>query len=280
MRCALLYVLCGLVVLTQSVAAPAYILPAEQILTLMIDNFGPADTLVVSQKAVLYDPALEEGVREFEETLYYRYPNRFRSEVKTPGLKRILVVHRDETVIIVDGKIVAETETPFDHFKDLLLYRKTGLLVDQLSRLGVNLQVVSLGRFNDKVIYVIGAKHPDDSVSQVWIDKDTLRPIGLLFGDPYRQRPLRRIEYQDYDTEPDQGGGYPTRILFFENGSLVRMHVLESAQINPDVPDRLFDVAYLKSISQPVALTPSVPSSASKLDEVKEGIESFKHTYD
>jgi len=275
MRCVHLYIFCGLVVFTQAVAASAYILPAEQILTLMIDKFGPADTLVVSQKTVLYDPALERGVRELEETLYYRYPDRFRSEVRTPGLKRIQVVHQDDTVIIIDGKIVGETQTLFDHFKDLLLYRKTGLLVDRLSQLGVNLQVVSLGRFNDKVVYVIGAKYPDDSVPQVWIDKNTFRPIGLILGAGYGETPLRRVEYQGYHTEPDQGGGYPTRILFFENGSLVRMHVLDIVQINARLPDRLFDVAYLKSTSQPVALSP-----ASELDEVKEGIESFKRAFE
>jgi len=275
-----LYVFFGLILLGQAVAASAYILPAEQILTLMIDKFGPADTLVVSQKTVLYDPALEGGVRELEEILYYRYPDRFRSEVRTPGLKRIQVVNQEDTVIIIDGKIVGQMETLFDHFKDLLLYRKTGLLVDRLSQLGVNLQVVSLGRFNDKVAYVIGAKYPDDSVPQVWIDKNTFRPIGLILGDGCGETPLRRVEYHDYHTEPDQGGGYPTRILFFENGSLVRMHALDIVQINSHVPDRLFDVAYLKSISQPVAPTPPALSPASELDEVKEGMESFTSIFE
>jgi len=280
MKCAYLYILCGLVVLTQAVAAQAYIIPSEQILTLMIDKFGPADSLVVSQKTVLYDPSLEGGTRELEETLYYGYPDRFRSEVRTPGLKRIQVVNQDDTVIIIGGKIVGETETLFDHFKDLLLYRKTGLLVDRLSQLGVNLQVVSLGRFNDKVVYVIGAKYPDDSVPQVWIDKNTFRPIGLILGDGCGETPLRRVEYHDYHAEPNQRGGYPMRILFFENGSLVRMHQLDVVQINSHVPDRLFDVAYLKSISQSVAPTLPALSPVFELDEVKEGIESFKRAYE
>ncbi|MDY6988209.1 MAG: hypothetical protein SWQ30_09130 [Thermodesulfobacteriota bacterium] len=266
--------------LIQAAAASAYVLPAEQILALMIDKFGTADTLVVSQKTILYDPALRRGVRELDETLYYRYPDRFRSEVRTPGLQRIQVVDQDDTVIIIDGKIVGETETLFDHFKDLLLYRKTGLLVDRLSELGVNLQVVSLGRFNGKVVYMIGAKYPDDSVPQVWIDKNTFRPIGLILGTGYREGPLRRVEYQDYHTEPDQGGGYPKRILFFENGSLVRLQVLDTVQVNVHVPDRLLDVAYLKSRSQPVAPTPPALLPASELDEVKEGMESFKSIFE
>ncbi|MDY6952814.1 MAG: hypothetical protein SWE60_14980 [Thermodesulfobacteriota bacterium] len=280
MKATCLWVLSGLLVLTQAVTAPAYILPAEQILTLMIDKFAPADTLLVSQKTVLYDPALKKGFRQFDETLYYRYPDRFRSEVKTRGLKRIQVVNEDDAVIIIDGKIVAETEPPFDHFKDLFLFRKTRLLVDRLSRMGVNCQVVSLGRFNDKVVYVIGAKYPDDSVPQVWIDKTTLRPVGLILGDNSGALPLSRIEYQDYHTEPDQGGGYPRRILFFKKGSLVKMHVLDTVQVNAPVPDQLFDVAYLKSITETVAPAPPAFSPASELDEVKEGIESFKRAFE
>jgi hypothetical protein len=271
--------LCGLLVLTQSIAASAYILPAKQILGLMIDQFGPADTLVVSQKTVLYDPSLEGGFQDFEETLYYGYPDRFRSEIKSPWLKRTQVVHGNETVVIVDGKIVGEVEALFDHFKDLLLYRETELLMHRLSRLGVNLQVVSLGRFDHKVVYVIGAKYPDESVPQVWIDKKTFRPVGLILGDTRGKTPLTRIEYQDYGVVSGRSVEYPARILFFENGSLVRMHIMETVQRNSNLPDRIFDVAYQRSISQPLAPSPQL-SPPSELDEVKEGMESFQRTFE
>jgi hypothetical protein len=275
----MLYALYGLVLFGQAVAAHAYVLPAKQILAIMVDQCGSAHTLVVSQKTVLYDPALDGGIRELAETLYYRYPDRFRSEVRTPGLEQVRVVNQDSALIVIDGKIMGETESLFDHFKDLFLYRKTGLLISRLSQLGINLQIVSLGRFNERVAYVIGAKYPDESVPQVWIDKTTFRPVRLILPPGNQDAPLKEIEYLDY-TQAGNGESYPTRILFFENGTLVKMHVMDTLEINAHISDQLFDVAYLRSVNEPVAPTESTLLPTSDLDEVRRGIQSFKRTYE
>ena len=275
-----LWMLCLFILFGWAVATHGYILPAKQILALMIHQFGPGGTLKISQKTVLYDPALEGGVRELDETLYYGYPDRFRSEVGTPGLEQVRVVNQNSALIVIDGKIVGETENQFDHFKDLLLYRQTGLLFDRLSQLGINLDVVSYGRFRDTIAYVIGAKYPDESPPQVWIDKNTFRPVRfILSGGDEEEGPLKEIEYTDY-TDLDGGRSYPAHIFFFENRALVRMHVLETFKINPEVSDQLFDVAYLKGVNEPIAPTESTALPASELDDVKRSIEEFKRMYE
>jgi len=274
-----LCILCGLVLLGQAMAARAYVLPAEKILSFMIHKLGSARTLVVSQKTVLYDPELRGGIRELRETLYYRYPDGFRSEVRSRGLEQLRVVNQDGALIVINGEIVGERENPFDHFKDPLLYREMGLLRDRLSKLGINLQVVSLGRFNDKICYVIGGRYPDESVPQLWIDKKDFRPVRLLLKVDDEDPSLRGIEYAHY-TDPDKGNSYPGHILFFENGTLVRMHVLDTMEINPHVPDELFDVAYLKSVNEPVAPSRLEPFSAPELGDVKGDIQSFEGMFE
>lgn len=274
------YLICAFIILGLAAASHSYVLPARQVLSFMIEQFGSARTCVIFQKTVIYDPALEGGMQEFGETLYYRYPDRFRCEVSTPDSEQVRVVGPEGAIFVTNGKIIAETERPFDHFKDLLLYRQTDLLLKRLCQLNVNPDVVSLGRCKDKIAYVIGAKYPDESVSQVWIEKNTLRPIRyvLSVGGPHGGA-LEEIEYADY-MPLDKDKWYPARILFFQNGRLTRMYLLETFKVDPDLSDQLFDVAYLKTVYQPIASTQPPPSPKSELDEVQKTIRDFTRTFE
>jgi hypothetical protein len=246
----------------------------------MIDQLGSARMLMVSQKTVLYDPDIDGGVLEQDETLYYGYPDRFRSEVSGPGVEQIRVVSAEGALSILNGKIIGETEELFDHFKDVLLYSETELLVERLSELGINLEIVSLGRFKGDIAYVIGAKYPDESVPQVWVHKDTFRPVRLILsGNSSGDAPLSEIEYAEH-RPVGKRYFYPGRILFFENGTLIRMHVSKILKINPEVADQLFDVAYLKTIYEPIAPTQPTPWPGSDLDDIKKSIEDFKKIFE
>jgi hypothetical protein len=258
----------------------AYILPAEQILTFVVDRLGSGRALMVRQKTVFYDPSLEQGMQERDETLYFAYPDRFRSEVDGPGVKQIKVVSTEGALSIFNGKIIGETENPFDHFKDLLLYREAELLANRLSQLGINLQTVSLGRFKGEIAYVIGAKYPDESAPQVWINKNTFRPVRLILeGDGGQEVPSREVEYTEHQSL-SKNSFYPGRILFFEHGTLVRMHVMKVYEINPEIVDEIFDVAYLKRIYEPIVPTLPAPSPSSELDELKKSIQDFKKIFE
>ncbi len=273
------YLVCAFIILGLAAASHSYVLPARQVLSFMIEQFGPARTCMVFQKTVIYDPALEGGMREFEEALYYRYPDRFRSEVSTTGSKQVRVVGPEGAIFVTNGKIIAETENPFDHFKDLLLYQQADLLLKRLSQLDVNLDVVSLGRYKDRIAYVIGAKYPDESASQVWIEKNTFRPIRYVLSGGPEGGALEEIEYRDY-MPLDKDRWYPAHILFFQNGRLTRMYLLETFKVNPDLPDQLFDIAYLKTVYQPIASTQPPPSPKSELDEVEKTIRDFTRTFE
>lgn len=278
-RC-ILCVLCAFIVFALAAAGIAYILPAKQVLTFMIGQLGSCRSLIVSQKTVIYEPGLEGGMQEFVETLYYGYPDRFRSEVSTSELEQIRVVNHGHALVVIDGRVIGETEDQFDHFKDLFLYREIDFLVDRLCQLGINLEIVSLGRFKDEIAYVIGAKYPDESVPQVWVNKNTFRPIRLILnGNDGEDTPLKEIEYTDY-RPLGKRWTYPGRILFFESGTLVKMQVLETSNVNPGVPEQLFDVAYLKSVSEPMTSTKPTPLPGSELNDVKKSIQDFKKVFE
>jgi hypothetical protein len=206
---------------------------------------------MIQQKTTIYDPVREKAVEEFKATLYYGYPDRFRSEVSTRKTEQLHVANGDDAVFVVDGEIVKETETGFDHFKAPLLYTKTGLLGDRLVQVGIDVEVVSLGRFDEKIVYVIGAKYPDESIPQVWIEKDSFRPLRLLLGSGHSDDVAsREIQFADFKLLA-QGKSYPTRILFLENGKIVKVHAMEAFRVDLTIPKHLFDVGHLRRVYGP-----------------------------
>ena len=246
----------------------------------MIEQLGSARSFEILQTATVYDPELDGGVGEFDEVLYYRHPDRFRSDVSTPSGEQIRVVSPEGVIFVLDGRIISETQTPFDHFKDVLLCRKKSIVLKHLSELHVDLNTVSLGKFKDKVAYVIGAKYPDDSVPQLWIEKDTFRPVRYVVGAPrYNNGVLEEIEYADY-TPLDEKRSYPGRILFFRNGELVKMCVLKTSKVNPNLTDELFDVHHLRTLYEPITSTESPTPPPSDLDELKKTIRDFSKAYE
>ncbi|OEU53352.1 MAG: hypothetical protein BA861_08795 [Desulfobacterales bacterium S3730MH5] len=275
------YLLCVFIVMGLAVTSHSYILPAKQILGFMIEQLGSARTFVVVQNSVIYDPAIEGGMRELDETLYYWYPDRFRREVNTPGSEQVRVVGPDGAIFVTNGKIVAETQSLFDHFKDPLLYREKELLLHSLGEQDINLDVVSLGRYKDKFAYVIGAKYPDESVPQIWIEKNTFRPIRyVLKGGGFDGAPLEEIEYSDYKALDKKKWWYPTRIVFYQNGRPDRVYVLKSYTVNPNLSEQLFDIAYLKTVYKPIASTQQSPSPTSEVDDVKKAIRDFTKIFE
>jgi len=188
-----------LIFFSLSGSAHPYILPAEQILEFMIKHTGSARSFEVRHKAIIYDSDLEGGTQELDEVLYHRHPNRFRSEVNSPDGEQIRVVGPEGAIVVTNGRIISEAESPFDHFKDVLLCGKEDVVMGRLTETGIDLNTVSLGRFRDRIAYVIGARYPDESVPQIWIEKDTFRPIRYIVrGQGFMAAALEEIEYTDY----------------------------------------------------------------------------------
>ena len=271
-------VVCAFICFWLVAVTGAYILPAKQVLGFMVEQFGADQTLVIFQKTVVYDPDIEGGMDELDEILYYKYPNRFRSEISGPKLEKIQVLNEEGALVVINDKILSETESLFDHFKDLLLYSRIDLLVDKVFHLGVNVDIVSLGRFRDKIVYVIGAKYPDESVSQVWIDKKSFRPVRFILGGETGTL-IREIEFSEY-RDLDKTKVYPGRVSFYEDGNLVRMYILERFEINPEISDQMFDVGYLKGIYEPADSTDPSTLPDSELDKVRRSLEEFKKIFE
>ncbi|RZB32142.1 MAG: hypothetical protein SRB1_01761 [Desulfobacteraceae bacterium Eth-SRB1] len=259
--------------------ANAYVLQGPHILELMTGKYGKAKTLLVSQRQILYNNSPETKTVELNETLRYVFPEEFRSDIRSENIQRLHVISKAQALTVIDGKIAATSESIFDHYKDIILYRSRALLEHQLYLLGIDLSITSLGRFRDKTTYVLGAQYPDESVSQLWLNKDTFRPFRLILSEKSDTDHKNSMEIKYDKWKPVENFWYPMHIEYYQNNILVRKIIVDDIKVNLDFSKDLFDIKQLQSIHLPASRDVLEKPESEGLSEIDKTIEKFKKIY-
>jgi len=294
----------------------AYVLPGPYILDLMIEKLGKAQTLFVSQKLIFYrvgspvdtqrpakaddseqpvdgtddfyaeqdleidkQAAMQEA-SELDESLRFVFSQAFRSDVRSPESERIQIFNGGKTLTIIDGNIVPAAANRFDLYKDLLLYRWHEELADRLLELGVDVFVSSLGRFEEKIAFVIGVDYPDDSVSQLWIDQETFLPIRWIIKGANGAADSDALEVRYLLWWKIGQTRYPSRIEFYQDGNLVRVNQAKNFEEDAIFSEELFDIEHLKTVYPQAPAQPIVPVEPEEPSEVEKTIEEFKQIFE
>lgn len=262
------------------VPANAYVLQGPHLLELMAQNIGTTGSLVVSQKLVLYDDSFPQGSIELKETLKYTFPEKYRSDIISQTSKRIHVVSNGISLTVLDGKTVADHETIFDRYKDIILYKSRSALLQQLACSGISTSVVSLGRFNGKPVYVLGAQYPDEAASQIWLNKETFRPFRWMINRNNTAGPMDRVEVRYYKWQKIRKLWYPMLIEFYQDDQMIRMIEVDQIKVVPGLSAGMFDIDRLKSTYPKDTQVVSEPHQSGELGELQKMIEEFKKIYE
>jgi outer membrane lipoprotein-sorting protein len=259
--------------------AEAYVLQGSHLLELMTQNLGKSKRLLISQKLILYDNSRQGGL-EFNETLKYIFPETFRSDIISESVQRIHVLSKGEALTVIDGKAVAASEALYDRYKDIFLYNSRILLEDKLYLHGVDVDVSSLGRFQGRPVYVLGAQYPDETVPQIWLTKDTFRPLRWILTGKTAANREDALEVRYLDWQLLNKMWYPMRVEFYRDDILVREIRVQNIETKPAFSEDLFDIDHLKSIYLPDASQRSEQDAEKDLNEVQKTIEEFKKMYE
>jgi hypothetical protein len=234
----------------------------------------------------LSSPTLPEAIQpetiQLEESLKYLFSEAFRSDIVSELNRRVFVSNQGQTITVIDGVISDAAESKFHVYKDLLLFRSRETLSERLSNLGIDISVSSLGRFDGRLALVVGAEFPDQTVPQMWVDKETFEPLGIIVFEeksPYSdQTVFLQIRYSNWQ----QIGkiNYPMRIEFIQDDVLVRAIEVDDYQINPGFSKDVFDIVRLRSEYAEREKTPDRNGESEGLSEVQKTIEEFKKIFE
>lgn len=264
-------------------AADSHVLSGSHILDMMVRKLAGPKTLQVEQSVMVVDPAVSDEPIELEETLRFIFPDRFRSDIQHEESHRIHVLSQGQALTVVDGVIASDHQGRFDRYKDLFLYNSRHLLYKALSIQGVDVGISSLGRMEDHIVFVIGADYPDDSVSQVWVDKERFVPLRWISVSPSETTEMepQRLEFVYRNWQNVDGVWYPLQIDTFHNHRLIRQIRVTMVQADAAISGELLNVSHLMTLyKQKEETLPDSQTPDSDVDEVQRTIEDFRKKFE
>ncbi len=257
----------------------AYVLQGAHILELMVKTLDKVHSARIVQKVFVEEGSADEQTSPINETISIAFPDRYRLETNLQKGQRIDVAVFDQTLTVFDGHIVDNPDARLDQYKDLLLYRSRPLLYRKLLIHGVDVEKTSLGRYEDQIVYVLGAQYPDESPAQVWVNKDSFLPLRWIDTSSSVSGDSLEFVYRQWQKRGDLW--YPLKIETYRNHRLIRRIEVADIVVNPSLPAELFDIPHLME-KYPTApkVEADKPSSTAPTDEVKRTIEEFQKKFD
>ncbi len=229
----------------------AYMPEGSRLLEIMLSHMGVVESLFVQNSVNVYTE--NDGTRRITETLIYDFPHRFRSDSVSTQAHRIYVKNRNKAVAVFDDVRVTDTDSVFDIYKDILLYRDKVLLEEHLKKIGCDISIVSLGRFEKRRAFVLGDEYPRKIRTQLWIDKETFFPFRLILPDKSYSPDKRgsyhtiwEIRYRKWRQK--ENFFYPSIIDILGNGKLFRRMETEEVELNPEYSEKLMDMERIRSL--------------------------------
>jgi len=254
-------------------AAGEDVAPLEQEIEPPEEDPGAAD-YTTAPEAVEVKPVAT--IVEMEASIRYLFPQAFRSDIITDDNQRIHVYADGQALTIIDGATRAVPQTRFDFYKDLLLIRSRPELVERLTRLNVDVSISSLGRFEGRIYFVIGAQYPDESRTQIWVDQENFRPLRWIIapGGVGFQSDKLEIRYLDW-WQFNDSFWYPMRIEYYQEDMLVREVKVQRYEVDASIPAELFDIEQLRSAYPPAESVSSDSGDSRPVRDVQEALEEF-----
>ncbi|PIE71271.1 MAG: hypothetical protein CSA22_03120 [Deltaproteobacteria bacterium] len=240
----------------------------------------PADTTRHEPEAAIIETSLVPEA--LSETHWYQPPASIRTEARLPGGEAVFVTDGFSEIRIRDGRRVFHLpDRPEYHYLELLTYPDRFLLNRRLLALGIDTEVYSLGRFEGRPVYIIGAVYPDETNQpQLWIDKTRKVPLRWLETDADG----RVLETRFSDWRQQEKVRFPHRITFYQDDVKQFELTVNTLIVNPAVAPDLFDVAAMERLF-PEPADPDTPaghqadSMTHDIDAIRETIEDFRKLY-
>jgi len=270
-------ILIGLLTLF-SLSANGYVLKGQHVIDLMLKKNHLPTRFFIDQSLAVYNSGFFTSKTEYEQWVRYQLPEQFRSDIESDDLKQIHVASGDDSLTIVDGSVVSESEIWADHYKDIFFYRSREKLVKRLEVLGIDFSVTSLGRFEGIICYVIGARYPDESVPQLWVTKDTFRPLRWIFEISDSDDDMVPLEIFYKEWKSYHKSWYPSKIEFYQGPEIIRSIAVHQIELNPGFSKTLFDINSLKTYYSPQKFQEVLPETGQS--DIEKRIEDFKKIYE
>ena len=222
-------------VLTPGIGRP-YVLPSTQIIQFMTNRYADVKALKIVQLTTIKD-LYQETEMAFGEIIEVMSPGLYRSEVAGQPSTRLIIHSGSKTLRIINNRATTDLESNDFLYRFLLLAQGPEQIQQSLQGKGMNLDKVSLTRFDNRVAYLIGDK--DEGNPQLLVDKDRFFPLLLSCG-------TFSFHFSDY-REIMEDTWYPYRIVYSSDGIIVEEYMVKEITVNPPLDLTQFSIPFIRS---------------------------------
>jgi hypothetical protein len=213
-----------------------YVLPSTQIIRYMTNRYADIKALRIIQLTTIKDLD-QETERAFGEIIEVMSPDLYRSEVAGQPSTRLIIGSGSKTLRIISNKATTDLESNGFFYRFLFLAQSPKQIQKSLQGKGINLDKVSLTRFDDRVAYLIGDK--DEGNPHFLVDKHRFFPL-LISYDTYS------FHFSDY-REIMKDTWYPHRIDCLSGGIIVEEYRAKDITVNPPLDVTRFSIPLIKT---------------------------------
>ena len=141
-----------------------------------------------------------------------------------------------------DGKLL--NSRPVDHALLVLgfdvYFQPVGTTLEQIKKMKVDTSVLREDSWQNRDVYVVGAKQGDLRSPQFWIDKKNLYFVRLIQPIGKDGASVQEIEFNKY--QKVKGGGWiAPEVVFIVNGKRVFLEEYYGIRTNIELDENLFD---------------------------------------
>lgn len=197
----------------------AYIMPADQLLGLMADNFSNLKSLVITQTVHLMNQKDQDAEIVLKEKLW----------LKAPGFYGLQLIGQAGGQDAIDETYAAGLAGRDMLFRRLLIANGIESIKSFLSDMGINLDSLSLTRIDGVVSYRLGDKGYDSP--RLVLEKDTFFPLLLSYwiaGNSGHN--MATVRFDDY--RKLAGGWYPYEIVYLLGEEIIERYRIISVEVN------------------------------------------------
>ena len=167
-----------------------------------------------------------------------KFPNDFRIDFGSPDSGNTVIFKNDSSYFFRNGKRtgVRPDENDLVFLLGGMYFYSFDEVITKMKSLGYNLDKSHEDTWKGKGVYVIGAGKGEDSVNQIWLDKNNLNLVRMLKFD------TKQKEEGLFENHVKLGGGYSESLVYFYiNDTLVQVEKYHDMKANVDIDNSIFD---------------------------------------
>ena len=242
----------------------AYVMPAEQILYLTGANFSNFKSLVITQSTRIKSIQNQDNDLTLTERIWLKAPDLYYSEWMNPA------ENQNGMLYAFTGRAPGGDMT----FRRLFMANTLSERMSLVSDMGIDMESVSLTRFEGIVAYRLGDAYPNRA--KLLIEKDTFLPIFLCYGlRKNSRRQTVQVRFKNY--EEIQEGWYPHEIEYTVDDGSSERHTISELMVNTVIDQPLSEMVVERPIPFEETADPSDTYEAQRLREI---IDLLKEKYD